>query len=79
VQGYASGTLPGASFAFRHGRERVGSAGYSASGEEVLLAALENKTAVRSGVLTAAIRWLARKKDHGQWEETLTCIENEKT
>ena len=36
----------------------------------VLLAALENKTAVRSGeILTADMYWLARKEDDGQWEE----------
>jgi hypothetical protein len=36
----------------------------------VLLAALENKTAVRSDeVLTADMYWLARKDDNGQWEE----------
>jgi hypothetical protein len=36
----------------------------------VLLTALNNKTAVRSGeILTAAMYWLARKDDDGQWEE----------
>jgi hypothetical protein len=38
----------------------------------VLLAALENKTAVRSGeVLTVDMYWLARKNDDGQWKEDI--------